>query len=126
MSTRNPQRTAALQSAPQPGSDGPKELEVWPVVDDEPAKYLVAVSRGGRVSCLHKANGCWRARFRTFQDYEIVHQDPPVASHFTGYCRNCWPKSSPLLKKDAVESKEDDNLGVTSSSSSNASCTTSA
>ena len=89
-----PQKSASKKSAATVSSTKvPSKISATEEGDgeEECEKYLVAVSKRGKVSRLHLAHGCWRAKARRFLDFEMVAEDPPGASMFTGYCRDCWP-----------------------------------
>ena len=61
------------------------------------------------MDCLHKKEGCWRARALAFSSYEHISADPPPAASYSTVCKHCWPSGDPEF--DAVEdlgSSDDD------------------
>ena len=87
------------------------------VEEEEQGKYIVAVSKCGRASCLHKVGGCWRARGLTFRDYEVLSEEP-AESHYQRFCRNCWPKKEAQV---ALQGDVDSEIAAESSIASSSS-----
>ena len=59
--------------------------------EDDGYAYVVATSKRGSRSILHRRGGCWRAKRLAFNNYELVKSDgKPLASFYDGYCRDCW------------------------------------
>ena len=74
---------------PVPESEDFKTV-IEPEDEGDEGDYLVAVSRRG--SCLHLSKGgCWRARGRRFQSWELISGAPDQWSRF---CRDCWPREA--------------------------------
>jgi hypothetical protein len=62
---------------------------------EEVAPFIIACTKRGASRCLHKGNGCWRARGLAFLTYELCHSSPVPAPLYNTHCRDCWPKEGP-------------------------------
>jgi len=92
----------------------PEEVE-----DDAGAEYILVFTHKRKVVKLHKAWGCWRARRKEFQDFELVEADALKAEMYHDYCHKCWPSSAPTCLGRETDEEEVVSSG---SSSSTLSC----
>ena len=95
---------AGEQKKPELGELEEKTEEEEKDEKDEKQAIYIFASTQRRGTMLHLANGCWRARARRFQDYELSADHPPKASWFTGFCKDCWPKGSSEFEKEHASS----------------------
>ena len=88
--------------------------------ENDEAMYIISVGRrrrGAAVDCLHKKDGCWRARTLNFSSFEYVTIDPPLAASYSSVRKHCWPSGDPgfdaeedLGNTDGDSSDEDSDL----------------
>ena len=88
----------------------PREIEEE---DGLATKYLIVFTHNKRCARLHLAEGCWRARQRSFANFEYVDQDPPPRDAYNAICRDCWPGRS---GDDLAAEDCDANMGDSDSS----------
>ena len=74
-------------------------------------KYLIVFNHNRRCARLHLAEGCWRARQRSFADFEYVDEDPPPRTAYNAICRDCWPGRSgdDFVAEENAADMEDSN-----------------
>ena len=92
--------------------------------DEEEAKFVVNVDRRrweiGPVAILHSRAGCWRGRYLSFNNYELIMGEVPNKSSHDLICKRCWPAGPPqfTLKEESHAVAEETSSSATSSSSS--------
>ena len=74
------------------------------------AKYLIAYGRNRVRKCLHRCNGCKRARDGNFADLEYVVEDVPDSSRYNATCTWCF-------RDGEVEDSDHESSSSSSSSS---------
>ena len=96
--------------------------------DAEPvAKYLLSVTDRGRVTRLHRADGCWRAVARSFKHFHLVHDEVVDEERYDSFCKDCWPGErrpkgpvpGGLSSDDSDDILESDGASVDTESSEN-------
>ena len=78
--------------------------------------YLVSFRLNAQVSCLHKMDGCWRAKGQKFNDFALLPEGIPKESSYTSYCKDCWPKSMPWTTATTAPSSSSSASSSSSSS----------
>ena len=68
--------------------------------------------------CLHRVDGCWRAKGYSFKEYEMVYEEAPRPGSFDRFCRDCWPRGGPEVddKKGGEEKQVDESDGSSGAS----------
>ena len=92
--------------------------------DEAGAEYILVFTHKRKVVKLHKAWGCWRARRREFQDFELVDADALKAEMYQDYCRTCWPSAAPTCLEANADEEEVISSGSSSSTLSGGSAVT--
>ena len=82
-----------------------------------PAKYMVVYTRGRKIARLHKVDGCWLARRKSFQDFELIAVEPPPRELYNKYCANCWPLHGTEVTVGAQPGENSDDEETSSASS---------
>ena len=78
-----------LASIPEPSLE--EEPEAKDDGGDGEVRYLIVYTHNRKVARLHRAGGCWRARRRDFQDFDLIEVEPAPRDMYNTYCTSCWP-----------------------------------
>ena len=119
-----------VAAGPKEGSTPPTPEERHPdppaledVREDEPAaRFLLSVTDRGRITRLHRADGCWRAVARSFKHFQLVQEEVVEESRYDLICKDCFPEERlPKGPAPAGESSDDSEDVLESAASSDSS-----
>ena len=99
----------------------PEELKEGEDMESPSAQFILSYGRNRKFACLHTTAGCYYAVNLKFRDWEYLEAEHPDSACYDKVCRLCWSwrdKKSSTPDETAVDSKDEQEDGDTSSETS--------